>query len=364
MNRRLGVLIALLAVAGGWAWTRRDALWAWYQVRQLMRAGDADRSAMVDRVAGLGESAVSPLLDGLSCADQTACSNVGAALEKLGTGWGANDARTANLAKRLGEAWSGFSAPGRKAALEAAAAWLRSSSEKGELGESMQAALIALLDRTSEDVEAQGAALELCIAIGPRLGGAGESPRRIVRSCLRSPSAEVRLRAVRASTRPGLDTVEQVAAVLDDPDVEVRRAAILTVGSAVDVVLDDVLLKCLHDTDFEVRERCEKALLGRGLSPDQIRLGRLLSHPDYQVRLNVLDELRRAPELVDRGLWLRRLSHDAMPSVRVAAARVMARQKDSNLTGRLEEMARDDPSPTVSELADYYLRQARGAVPR
>jgi HEAT repeat protein len=363
-RRRLGILIALLAVAGGWAWTKRDAFWAWYQVRQLMRAGEADRGAMADRVAALGEAAVPSLLDGLTSSDQAACGNVGAALEKLGAGWGANDARTAALAKRLGDAWPGFSSQGRTAALEAAAAWFRSSREASELGEDMQAALTALLNQAAEDGETHAAALDLCIAIGPRLGGVSEPARRIVRSCLCSPTAEVRLRSVQASTRPGLDTVEQVAALLDDPVVEVRRAAIPTLGAASDVVLDDALLKCLHDSDAEVRRLCEEALLGRGLSPDQIRLGRLFSHRDYLVRLSVLDELRRTPELVDRGLWLRRLSHDAMPSVRVAAARVMARQKDGNLTDRLEEMARNDPSPTVCELADYYLRQARTPTPR
>jgi hypothetical protein len=50
-----------------------------------------------------------------------------------------------------------------------------------------------------------------------------------------------------------------------------------------------------------------------------------------------------------------------MPSVRAAAAWVMARQTREDCARRLAEMARDDPSPTVCYLAGYYLRNVSAA---
>jgi hypothetical protein len=133
-------------------------------------------------------------------------------------------------------------------------------------------------------------------------------------------------------------------------------AANRAVGPADKVVLDETLLPCLRDPDEEVRRLCEQALYGRGLGPEHIRLGRLLTAPEPGERLQVLDELRRTPEL-DAAVWLRRLSHDPAPSVRAAAVRVMG-SPGLNLNDRLDQMARNDPSETVSWLANYYLRSA------
>ena len=62
---------------------------------------------------------------------------------------------------------------------------------------------------------------------------------------------------------------------------------------------------------------------------------------------------------IDPGLWLRRLSHDPSPAVRVAALRLMWRQKLVDLSDRIDQMARTDDSPTVCQLAQFYLTSKR-----
>jgi hypothetical protein len=62
---------------------------------------------------------------------------------------------------------------------------------------------------------------------------------------------------------------------------------------------------------------------------------------------------------LDPGLWLRRLSHDPSPSVRVAAMRAMTQQNFVDLSDRIDQMARTDPSPTVCQLAQFYLNCPR-----
>jgi len=133
---------------------------------------------------------------------------------------------------------------------------------------------------------------------------------------------------------------------------------VLAVGPADHLVRDEALLPCLHDKDAEVRRLCEIALQSRGLRPEHLRLGRLLTHPIATMRLQVLDELNSSADL-DPALWLRRLSHDPSPAVRAGALRMMSERANLDLDDRMEQMARGDPSPTVSSLARFYLRESR-----
>ena len=95
-----------------------------------------------------------------------------------------------------------------------------------------------------------------------------------------------------------------------------------------EAVHDDQLLPCLHDPDAEVRRLCEQTLIARGLRREYLELGRLLTDPHPGKRLQVLERLDESTEL-DPGLWLRRLSHDTSPSIRVAAIRAMASRTSS-----------------------------------
>ena len=105
-------IVLMLVVAAGWAWARRDTLRAWYHVRQLARASDADRDRLAERVAELDDAAVPPLLDCLTRSDETVCANARAALDRLGKRWTAGDARTAMLPRQVHARWSGPSTLG------------------------------------------------------------------------------------------------------------------------------------------------------------------------------------------------------------------------------------------------------------
>lgn len=98
----------------------------------------------------------------------------------------------------------------------------------------------------------------------------------------------------------------------------------------------------------------------RKLSPQCIKIGWCLYHPDPAQRLNVLDYLRGGTD-VEPGAWLRELSHDKAPSVRLAAVRVMSQQDNLDLGDRLEQMADGDPSPTVCQMARLYQKWAKAA---
>jgi hypothetical protein len=348
-------LAVVLALAGGVVWVERAPLLAWFYLQRLAAADEANREAWVGRVAGLGESAVPGLLELLGKPAPAPCRNARAALEKLADGWGLDDPRTAELAQRMGREFAHLSPAGQQQVLTLASGWYAA---RGNAPVALMPPAARLLGEAAaaEDAEVHAAALDLCARVlgQPEHAEAVRPAQDLIRAGLRSPSSANRLSAVRLALYPGMDVLEQVVALLGDPEVEVRRAALLTVGPARDAVPDECLLPSLHDPDPEVRRLCEVALGGRGLRPEYLELGRLLTHSKPATRLQVLDRLHRSPEL-DPGLWLRRLSHDASPAVRVAAMRAMTQQDGPDLSDRIDQMARSDPSPTVCQLARYYL---------
>jgi hypothetical protein len=365
-SRKLWVgLVAVAALGGGAAWVERAPLLAWYYLRQLAAATDDTREAWVDRVVGLGDMAPSGLLDVLARRDARACGNARAALERLAADWGPADPRTTELARALARVFGRLSPPGQQHGLALAGTWVTSAPDATALLPT--AARLLESAAAASDADVQAAALDLCSCL-LRLREHAEVIRpaqELVQSALHSGSADNRLKAVRlALEEPGMDLLEQVVGLLSDPEVEVRRAALLAVGPAQarDLVPDECLLVSLHDPDPEVRRLCEVALGGRGLSRDYIELGRLLTHPQPSMRLQVLDQLYRSPDL-DESVWLRRLSHDPSPAVRVAAMRAMTLQPYLDLSDRIDQMARSDQSPTVCQLARYYLRCPRPARP-
>ena len=109
----------------------------------------------------------------------------------------------------------------------------------------------------------------------------------------------------------GAPSAADIARFLDDPASLVRREAMLAVGPLPGVVATDDLVYWLHDPDTDVSRVCEAALRGRGLQHEQIKLARLITDRQPNVRLQVLDKLMSAD--VEPGVWLRRLTHDLSP---------------------------------------------------
>ncbi len=381
LNKKvLGALVLVLLLgAAGLAWMERTPLLACYYVRNLAKAGDADRAAWVDRVAGLGEPALDDVLECLNDPSPSCCGNARAALEKLTSQWGPGDARTVALALRCGREFQHFSSAGQRNVLELAAGWFTSHADDPAATAGLVPSCSRLLAEAvaTKNPEVQAHALELCgvLTRQPQGNEALSSARDLVRTCLASDQADVRVRAVQLTiptprpgadpfdpdTAPGMDLLEQVTLLLNDPAAEVRRAALLAVGPARDAVLDNVLLRCLHDPDADIRRLCERTLKSRGLTPFQIRLGRQLTDSSPVERRKVFKLLRHARELdptgpeMDPRVWLEELSRDPEGSVRLHCLTAMALWNPEIMRPRVAEMANLDPSDTVREKAQWWL---------
>jgi hypothetical protein len=361
-SRKLLGLLVLAALLGGGAlvWVERTPLLAWLYLRQLTRASAADRPPWAERVAGLGEAALPGIVDYLQQDNDDACAAAHAALEQMTRPWGPSDPRTVDLAYLLARDFSHLSCQGQSHVLQLAAGWFEAEPGRNVASGLLSACTRMLADAGAHaDADAEEYALVLCghLLAQPDSAEVLSPAQELVRAALASPQKGARLHAVRLALDPHMDLFDQVVSLLHDPEAEVRRAAVLAVGPIRDAVHDESLLPCLHDEDAEVRRLCRAALEGRGLKPEYIEMGRLLTDPCSAARLQVLDHLFGAADL-DASIWLRRLSHDSSPAVRVAAMRVMATQELFDLSDRLEQMAQADPSPTVCQLARFYLEEA------
>jgi hypothetical protein len=355
-RRWIGGLTALVVgVALGGAWAERRPLLAWYYVQRLVTAAEDEREPWVARVAGLDAEVAPRLVRSLTREEPRACANVAAALGRLVDGWGAEDERSADLAGRLAAGFAGFSADGQRCAL-AVQGQLLARRGKGNPPSVRGGAHLLTEAARVADTRVRQEALDLAfrLAAPNPLPEALGACRELARVCLHDEEPAGRLAAIRLASQPAVNLLEPVVLLLADPVPEVRRAALLVVGSAPEVIATDDLLHWLHDSDPEVRQLCEAALHGRGLRDEYVRLGKLLTDPKAQNRLQVLAYLRYHADL-EPGVWLRRLSHDRVAAVRAAAVRAAAEQTLADLSDRIEQMVQNDPSPTVRQVAAYYL---------
>jgi hypothetical protein len=352
----LGLATVVIVVFAGVVWVKRTPLLTWYYLRGLAKADDTNRDDWVRRVVTLEREALPGLVQLLRQTDPRACSNAQVCLTHL-VERAESDDLSQILADELAEVFPELSTPGQQVALELYAV-LIAVWEPNDISPqliSVGARLMNGAARTT-DKEVRARALKLSRNLLEQTKDADlvSACRELTQSGLRDQAAENRLQAIQLAMRPELDLLEAVVPLLSDPQPEVRRSALLAVGPSPDAISTDDLLPWLHDPDDDVRRLCEKALRGRGLQEDHLRLGRLMTDSRPGTRLQVLHRLRYANDL-EPGVWLRRLSHDPAPAVRAAAARAASEQPQVNLRDRLEQMAQNDPCPTVRQLAQYYL---------
>ncbi len=354
-------LVALAVLAGGILWWQRIPLLRWHYLNGLANANSQEREVWVDRVVSLDTEAVPGLLEHLSNADPQVCSNAQMALSRLVEKWGWEDPRTFSLIEDIQAQFVAFSLDGQKAILD----WELAKARDASLPRAIQgksAQLLALAgERTHSDLRKK-----VLVWVGLFLK---RSPSRLCEKTCRSiilkeltaAEPEMRLEAIHLtlqnSFQNDVSLLKQVVPLLKDREALVRRAAILAIGSERKVITEEDLLFLLHDKDEDVRRLCKGALRSRGLHDSHILLGKLITDKRPQKRLEILGHLRLVTDL-EPELWLTRLSHDPSPAVRVAAVREATTYPTIDMSSRLQEMAESDPSPTVKQLAQYYL-QAR-----
>ncbi len=332
-------------------------LLAWYYVRGLARADDGDRQTWLERVASLDSAAVPELIGCLRQVDPKICANAQAGLTYLMERWERASGRDADFASQLTKAFPGLSPAGQTVALELLKVLLGRNLAAAPSDAILLAAAGMVADAARvTDAVTQARALTLAALLLERAKDAevAHACRQLAQAYLRAEAWENRNRAIYLVLRPGVDLLEAVVPLLNDPVPEVRRSAMLAVGPSRKAIHDDDLLYWLHDPDQDVQSLCEKALRSRGMRPQYLHLGRLMTDSRPGKRLQVVDLLERAAEL-EPSLWLRRLSHDPAPAVRAAAVRAAAEQTGAKLTDRLEQMSQNDPCATVRQLAQYYL---------
>lgn len=330
----LGLLALSLGIAG---WFGHARALSWYYAWHLVDADD-DRDTWARQAASLGSAAVDDLLRCLRRDDDKGCANGALALSMMAEDWGPDDERTAALVEELADQFDNFSVAGKQAALELASK------------ECLPFSAVLLTKATmSPETRTQAMKLACRAKLGPDLR---ESCKKLAASGLKDASPATRVEAIELAFRCGIP--EQAVALLRDRDAAVRRAAIVRLGPAADVIATDELLYWLHDSDQEVSRLCESALRGRGLLAEHLHMGRLITDPRTNNRLRVLDLLDQNAA-VEPGIWLRRLSHDPSPAVRAASIRAACEHILVDLTDRIEQMAANDPSPTVRQLARFYL---------
>lgn len=358
LSKKWWLLLALPALLLGVAWWQRSTILEWHYVRGLARADEADCNSWAERVASLELPALPRLVTILRGDDARACANAEAALTCMLRRWDAADPRCSALAEELLGRFADLSIEGQHAALRVPLAWL-AMCQAAPAPAAITITAGNYLIASSRMAELRGRALLLAHALmqGSPPGQWTEPCKELALAGLKDADSDTRMHAVNLLlklSRGEPKLLAEVVPLLGDPAVEVRRMALIAVGPARDIVVDDELLPLLHDSDPQVRRLCEEALRSRGLQDSHLLLARLISDPRPAARLQVVSHLDEAEDL-EPGIWLRRLSHDTSPAVRAAAIRAAYYQTQVDLRGRLRQMAGDDPSPTVRQLAEHYL---------
>jgi hypothetical protein len=351
--------LGVVALAAALGWWQRDSLLAWYCVQGLSRADDSNRESWLERVVQADSAATPGLIRCLERQDAQVCGNCQTALARLWEQWPADDPRRSELLPRLADAFPRLGLAGQRSVVDLEVQFLESTPTAAS---ELVASAIRVLPAAgrSLDKEVRRGAMTVADRVlahdrGPAVVAAC---REAIRQGLQDADADNRAAAVGFAVRAEAHLLPQLVPLLDDPSAVVRQAALVALGPATDAVPTDDLLRSLHDPEEDIRRLCEATLRGRGLRNEDMALGRLITDSRPSVRLQVFETLRRANDL-EPGVWLRRMSNDPVAAVRAAAVRAAAEQGKVDLTDRLNQMAQNDPCPTVRQLATYYLKRQK-----
>jgi hypothetical protein len=112
----------------------------------------------------------------------------------------------------------------------------------------------------------------------------------------------------------------------------------------------DTLLSRLHDSVPDMAKLVEKILRGRGLTQDEVVLGRLLNDPRPALRASAIPVILKREDVDPVNVLLHLLS-DPDASVRLQAVQACAGRLTPEVNRRLHELASSDVSPNVRDAA-------------
>jgi HEAT repeat protein len=153
-----------------------------------------------------------------------------------------------------------------------------------------------------------------------------------------------------------------VLAYLEDRSaggVLVRKQVLASFAHRPALLTEDLILKQLQDHDPEIAEMSEILLKTRGLTAEQIELGRVIFDPKPEHRASVIPRLRNRTD-IDPVVWLLQLSHDSSDLVRADAVAALAERPTPEVLKRLAAMASTDPSPSVRQAAQRRVPAGSG----
>ncbi|AGA25433.1 HEAT repeat domain-containing protein [Singulisphaera acidiphila] len=182
----------------------------------------------------------------------------------------------------------------------------------------------------------------------------------VVRS-LADRSPKVRLAAVAClGTVPINSAAAPAIPYLEDMSPgagEVRRQVMISFAGRRALLTEEALLKRLYDPEAGVPETAEAILKTRGLTAEQISLGKMVYHPKPALRASVIPLLRDRTD-IDPVVWFLLLTRDSEPSVRASAVEALAGRLSPEVRERLAEMASSDQSPQVRQAASKIVPPA------
>jgi HEAT repeat protein len=179
--------------------------------------------------------------------------------------------------------------------------------------------------------------------------------------CLSDREPKSRAAAVGCIGALPIDAMAAPAVVnVDYPDNGgVRYKTLMTFANRQALLSVDAVLKRLHDNEPGVPELAELILKGRGLTKEQIFLGKQIFNPHPEIRASVIPLIRERTD-IDPVVWLLQLSHDADDTVRGKAVEALVDRESPEVDKRLKEIASTDTSASVRAAAGKHVAKSAG----
>lgn len=172
---------------------------------------------------------------------------------------------------------------------------------------------------------------------------------------LNDPETEARAAAVAClGTLPLNDKAEPALRHLDDPKPGVRLQVLISFADRPALLSEEAILPLLYDSDSYIPPIAERILKTRGLSAEQVGLGKLVVHPRPDMRISAIPFLKDRAD-IDPIVWLLYLSRDLEESVRLKALAALSGRDAPEARSRIVEMASNDASPRVRASAEKLL---------